>query len=444
MSSLPAATTTPLQIVITDAALAYITSTATADSTSQPFSFSFRNVSSTSIWSTIQDAPDAMCAQLALAGEHVLRTCFLSLALSSDFGGAGTCSRPSGFIATIRDAILIPAIYSALINCSNSNESDYDKKLHWRGPATRPASDAFLLFVAALHVSTDDYDRVLAWFKETFGPLINVAVSAYDESSSSVQQEGNCMPYQPPDYIYAPALELLAQIKAQTQTGDNHFSTSKNIGTPPKSASGYLLNSLQTLQKATRALAFFSAVSAPTTSTRTRSSLTTAAETVAKLAQNTLRITQWKKTGQSKRRPVKSILDIRPHPSSYRNFDNTDSQEEEVPDTNRTQFQAPQQSFSLESDSNLRIPAPFPCRLEHLAMANPSESVTRPWQYTRSVSAFAPSLSNHFMPRSRNINDTDKSFLPQTSRRHSQPPAGILRLPAMRRSSLSFGRASED
>lgn len=48
-------------------------------------SFSFRSPAvSKEVWTTLQGAPDSVCEEFVLLGEHVLRTCFLSVMLKRD------------------------------------------------------------------------------------------------------------------------------------------------------------------------------------------------------------------------------------------------------------------------------------------------------------------------------------------------------------------------
>ncbi|KAJ7905176.1 hypothetical protein B0H13DRAFT_2274459 [Mycena leptocephala] len=153
--------------------------------------FSFRSPAiAEEVWTSIQAAPDSVCEEFLIVGEHVLRTCFLSLMLKREV------AHPNGFLTTVRDAVLSPDVYAALVTKAG---------LHWRGPTARPATDAFSIFVAALHMSLDNYLDVLDWFREIFIPLIRVAEEMYYKTSGNTSERN-------PD-TYAPALDLLAQIK---------------------------------------------------------------------------------------------------------------------------------------------------------------------------------------------------------------------------------------
>jgi hypothetical protein len=113
----------------------------------------------------------------------------------------------------VKDAVLSPDVYAALVTKAG---------LHWRGPTARPATDAFLIFVAALHTSLDNYLDVLDWFREIFIPLIRVAEEMYYKNSGNTS-ERNPDTYAPGPFasnqlnllvlIYNLALDLLAQIK---------------------------------------------------------------------------------------------------------------------------------------------------------------------------------------------------------------------------------------
>ncbi|KAJ7481657.1 hypothetical protein FB451DRAFT_1236769 [Mycena latifolia] len=141
----------------------------------------------------VQDAPDSVCEEFVLVGDHVMRTCFLSLMLRRDL------ARPNGFFTTVRDLVLSTEVYSALVSKGG---------IQWRGPNARPAAEAFLIFVAALHTSLS-YVDVLNWFRETFFPLLRAAeetYAAYTKHECSLAQGVS------PD-TYARALDLLAQIK---------------------------------------------------------------------------------------------------------------------------------------------------------------------------------------------------------------------------------------
>ncbi|KAJ7177913.1 hypothetical protein C8R46DRAFT_1328774 [Mycena filopes] len=126
--------------------------------------FSFRSPAvAEEVWTSIQDAPDSVCEEFVLVGEHALRACFLSVMLKREV------SRPNGFLATVRNLVLSFA-------------------------------DTFLIFAAALH-TTLSYRDFLDWFRATFLPLIYVVEEMYDGIAERNPQ------------TYAPALDLLAQIK---------------------------------------------------------------------------------------------------------------------------------------------------------------------------------------------------------------------------------------
>ncbi|KAJ7165012.1 hypothetical protein C8R46DRAFT_1351759 [Mycena filopes] len=148
--------------------------------------FSFRSPAvAEEVWTSIQDAPDSVCEEFVLVGEHALRACFLSVMLKREV------SRPNGFLATVRNLVLSFDVYAALVTKAG---------LQWRGAATRPATDTFLIFAAALH-TTLNYRDFLNWFRATFLPLIYVVEEMYDGIAERNPQ------------TYAPALDLLAQIK---------------------------------------------------------------------------------------------------------------------------------------------------------------------------------------------------------------------------------------
>ncbi|KAJ6588496.1 hypothetical protein B0H19DRAFT_1226301 [Mycena capillaripes] len=159
--------------------------------------FSFRSPAvAKEVWTNIQDAPDAVCEELVLVGEHVLRTCFLSLMLKRD------SPRPNGFVTvavphslTARHSILSTEVYATLVT-----QAGFQR----RGPTARPAAEAFLIFVAAMHTSLDDYLDVLNWFRETFLPLIRAVEEAYDKHSDLSERNHD-------SYMWT--LDLLAQIK---------------------------------------------------------------------------------------------------------------------------------------------------------------------------------------------------------------------------------------
>ncbi|KAJ7859596.1 hypothetical protein B0H13DRAFT_2570497 [Mycena leptocephala] len=65
--------------------------------------FSFRSPAvAEEVWTSIQAAPDAVCEEFLIVGEHVLRTCFLSLMLKREV------AHPNGFLTTVKDAVLSP------------------------------------------------------------------------------------------------------------------------------------------------------------------------------------------------------------------------------------------------------------------------------------------------------------------------------------------------
>ncbi|KAJ7701779.1 hypothetical protein B0H17DRAFT_1327423 [Mycena rosella] len=153
--------------------------------------FSFRSPSvANDVWPGFQDAPDSVCEEYMLVGDHVLRNCFLSLMLKRGL------ARPNGFFATVRDLVLSPEVYAVLVTKGG---------LQWCGPSARPAAEAFLIFVAALHTSFADYADVLNWFRAVFLPLLRAAEEAYLKHTKLEQNVS-------PD-TYARALDLLAQIK---------------------------------------------------------------------------------------------------------------------------------------------------------------------------------------------------------------------------------------
>ncbi|KAJ7077811.1 hypothetical protein C8R43DRAFT_1245339 [Mycena crocata] len=118
------------------------------------------------VWTSVQDAPNAVCEEFVLLGDHVLRKSYLAFPKRS-------VARPNGFYTTVRDLILSPDVYSAFVARSG---------VHWRGPNSLPAAEAFLIFVAALDISLDPRE-VLNWFGETFGPLIKAIEESYEISS---------------------------------------------------------------------------------------------------------------------------------------------------------------------------------------------------------------------------------------------------------------------
>ncbi|KAJ7120923.1 hypothetical protein C8R44DRAFT_736623 [Mycena epipterygia] len=147
----------PLKFCINDAVRTQIDSS----------NFSFRSPPvAHEVWISLQDAPDSVCEEFLLVGDHILRTCFLSSMLKRDL------PRPKGFFTIVRDLVLSPDVYSAFVTKAG---------LQWRGPNARPAAEAFLIFVAALHTSLDNYLDVLNWFRELFGPLIRAAEESYDK-----------------------------------------------------------------------------------------------------------------------------------------------------------------------------------------------------------------------------------------------------------------------
>ncbi|KAJ7777865.1 hypothetical protein DFH07DRAFT_950936 [Mycena maculata] len=142
------------------------------------------------VWDSVQEVPDLS----VLIGDHVLRTCFLSLMLKRDLAG------PSGFFTTVRDLVLTPDVYAALITKAG---------LQWRGPSERPAADAFLIFVAALHTSLDDFPTFLDWFRQTFLPLIQAAEASHVQN---VNQEGT-FHEDSSHATYSRTLDIIGQIK---------------------------------------------------------------------------------------------------------------------------------------------------------------------------------------------------------------------------------------
>ncbi|KAJ7628624.1 hypothetical protein FB45DRAFT_1079724 [Roridomyces roridus] len=167
---------------------------------SSPFSFHSPAVART-VWNGLQNAPDAICEEFVLVGDHVLRTCFLSLMLKRDV------DRPCGFFSTVRDLVLCPDVYASLVTRAG---------LHWSGPSLRPASEAFLIFAGALHTSLS-FPEFLDWFRHTFRPLIWAAEAAYvsvcGEEGSGSSLDGEDASH----HSYTRALDIMAEIQTQQQ-----------------------------------------------------------------------------------------------------------------------------------------------------------------------------------------------------------------------------------
>ncbi|KAJ7757068.1 hypothetical protein B0H16DRAFT_1721535 [Mycena metata] len=240
--------------------------------------FSFRSPSVVEeVWTSIQDAPDHVCEEFVLIGDHILRACFLSVMLKREF------PRPNGFLATVRDLVLSANVYAALVTRAG---------IQWRGASTRPAAEAFLIFAAALHTTLDNYRAFLDWFRETFVPLIQVVEEMYGITQSNPA-------------TYAPALDILAQIKTIQLQWRVWNGSQEDEGPLPASAS---------LQKAS-----FLIWNASTSAGKELATLAGATiSPVIRLAENTIRAStpKWFRSRKLKRansqRRVSSILDSRP------------------------------------------------------------------------------------------------------------------------------------
>lgn len=84
----PPFTTPPRSLHAAMTPLQYAVRTAIDSST-----FSFRSPAvAEEVWTSIQAAPDSVCEEFLIVGEHVLRTCFLSLMLKREV------AHPDGFL----------------------------------------------------------------------------------------------------------------------------------------------------------------------------------------------------------------------------------------------------------------------------------------------------------------------------------------------------------
>ncbi|KAF7341986.1 hypothetical protein MVEN_01785600 [Mycena venus] len=353
------------------------------------FSFSFHAPPVNSeVWSSVQNASDAVCEEFALIGENVLGTCFLCLTVKpkSRLEIARNVARSNGFLTTIRDAVLSPPVYAALVSKTG---------LQWPGPSVRTASDAFLIFVAALHASLHD-TFVLAWFHETFLPLIRAAADTYDGTSANA---GNLVNQETTldRHTYAPVLEILAQIKI--------IQSCHSI-----SSSASLRTQLQKLHQASQLL-----WGTATFTGTVLSLVSTAISPVMRLVRNTVRDSipaSWRRSRKlsealerekTTKRRVSSIMD--PRPTSRVGLNTVkDEAENEKTEIDSEFAPPPRPSAAASKIGSPRRPSAFHGSQVHASLSSnslsPSSNVLRPWQYTRAVSA-SPSVGPNASPNAK-------------------------------------------